>query len=104
MATEGGGTTSYHYYSAGGSTCFAAFLHICKCLWLYITILPFMSSTYVLGLSRLPSPHPVSNGPAVATHSSLLRRGMIGCQGKQAGTLKVSKCGFNMSVALRRLW
>jgi hypothetical protein len=31
------------------STCFATFLHICKCLWLYTTMLPFMASTYVLG-------------------------------------------------------
>ncbi len=32
-----------------GSTCFAAFLHICECFWLSITILPFMSATSVLG-------------------------------------------------------
>jgi len=37
------------------STCFAAFLHICECFWLYITILPFMSSTYVLGQIRAAS-------------------------------------------------
>src|SRR6266849_3812707 len=37
------------------STCFAAFLHICECFWLYRTILPFMSSTYVLGLLRKPA-------------------------------------------------
>jgi hypothetical protein len=34
----------------GESTCSAAFLHSYKWLWLYITILPLMASTYVLGL------------------------------------------------------
>src|SRR6266516_39050 len=34
----------------GESTCFTAFLHSYKWLWLYITILPLIASTYGLGL------------------------------------------------------
>src|SRR5260221_2271449 len=52
--TEGwqkrGGTTMYPLHRRG-STCFAAFLQIHKCLRLYRAILPFMAATYVLGLS-----------------------------------------------------
>src|SRR5260370_2788030 len=47
---KGGGTTMCPLHRRG-STCFAAFLQIHKCLRLYRAILPFMAATYVLGLS-----------------------------------------------------